>query len=442
MPTPTVSASIQRIRSSTVLLDPSQLVRPKEIRSSRTHIFNACLRLAYFPSCWKHAIVIAIPKPNKDITDPGNYRPISLLSSVGKLLERIILRRINQHLDTARNIIPHEQFGFKRGHSTNHQLARLVRTVKDRFAAKKSSGMIMLDVEKAYDSVWQEAILHKMLAASFGMPLLKILLSFLKHRSFQVHVNGSLSENKRIPFGVPQGSVLSPVLYNIFVSDVVMVNDGEYYLFADDTGFVASDENPSEVICKLQHAQDSLESYYQRWKIKVNPLKTQAIFFTWKRSNRNLPQRQVVVGGHAVPWSDEVKYLGITLDPKLTFGKHITRSLEKICKLTKSLYCLVNRRSRLHMDKKLLLYKTVFHPTLTYGFPVVFNCARSHRLKLQTKQNKLLKMILNLSPFHPTEDVHQLANVELIDEWVSNLMPRFWNSCRAINNPLLETLVA
>lgn len=350
------------------------------------------------------------------------------------------MRRINHHLDTGRIIIPHQQFGFKKGHSTNHQLVRLVRTVKDGFASRKSSGMIMLDVEKAYDSVWQEAILHKMLAADFAMPLLKVLLSFLKDRSFQVSVNGCLSERKPIPFGVPQGSVLSPVLYNIFVSDVEMVNDVEYYLFADDTGFIASGEDPSIVICNLQGAQDALESYYRKWKIKVNPLKTQAIFFTWKRSQRNLPQRQVTVCGHAVPWSDEVKYLGLTLDPKLTFGKHIERSLEKSCKLTKSLYCLVNRRSRLHMDKKLLLYKTVFRPTLTYGFPVVFNCARSHKLKLQTKQNKLLKMILNLSPFHPTDEVHQVAKVEMIDEWVSKLMPRFWDSCRAIDNPLLTNL--
>lgn len=175
-------------------------------------IFSACLRLCYFPKNWKHALITAIPKPGKDITNPVNYRPISLLPTMSKLLERIILVRLEQHLQTAQ-IIPDQQFGFKQGHSTNHQLVRLVKAIKTGFGMKKSSGMVSLDIEKAYDSVWQDAILHKMVVADFPIRLVKIVQSFLKHRSFQVTVNGTFSEKKTIPYGVPQGSVLSPTLY-------------------------------------------------------------------------------------------------------------------------------------------------------------------------------------------------------------------------------------
>ncbi|KAL9698526.1 hypothetical protein quinque_001967 [Culex quinquefasciatus] len=148
-------------------------------------IFSTCVRLGYFPAAWKHAVVIGIRKPNKDATNPSNYRPISLLPTLSKLLERVILVRIDQHLENTR-VIPDTQFGFKRGHSTNHQLVRLVKEVRANFARRKSAGMVLLDVEKEYDSVWQEAILHKMYLANFSLYILKIVRSFLQKRSYHV----------------------------------------------------------------------------------------------------------------------------------------------------------------------------------------------------------------------------------------------------------------
>lgn len=404
-----------------------------------TKIFSACLKLCYFPSNWKHAIVVAIPKPNKDPTIPSNYRPISLLPTISKVFERIILVRIEKHLETAR-IIPHEQFGFQKGHSTSHQIVRLVKEVRQNFQRGNSSGLILLDVEKAYDSVWQDAILHKMLLANFPACILKVVRDFLKNRSFQVMVSGYTSDRMRVPFGVPQGSVLSPTLYNIFSADLVKINDVHYYLFADDTGFLTSHRDANVVVDKLQQAQEEIQQYHKKWKVKVNPLKTQAIFFTRRRSQRNLPNRQVSCSGIEVPWSPNVGYLGVTLDEKLTFGCHVSSCIRKCDKLTRILYPLVNRRSRLDPGIKLLLYKTVFRPTVTYGFPAWSDCARSHRKKIQVKQNRLLKMILNLHPHHPTDDVHRLAGVELVDDWFVRLMPKFHISCSSSANPLLQQL--
>ncbi|KAL9707286.1 hypothetical protein quinque_010804 [Culex quinquefasciatus] len=210
-----VEESVQLIADSTFPVESVPVIRPKEIariikslkakkapgedkirntllkRLPRkglvmlTLIVNACLRTSYFPSSWKHAIVTAIPKPGKDITNPTNYRPISLLPVMSKILERVMLIRI-ESLVEQRNIVPPQQFGFKRGHSTNHQLARLTRNVKNSLARGDSAGMVLLDVEKAYDSVWQDAILHKMKLAGFPPYILKLLNSFLKQRSFQV----------------------------------------------------------------------------------------------------------------------------------------------------------------------------------------------------------------------------------------------------------------
>lgn len=469
--TDAVKRSIDLIEQSVPAADNSWIVRPKEIsniiRSLKVkktpghdgikncllkHLprkglvilaknFSACLKLCYFPDEWKHALVIAIPKTNKNATIPSNYRPISLLPTVSKLFERVILTRIEKHLVNHRSI-PDEQFGFQKGHSTSHQIVRLVKEVRRNLQLGISSGLILLDVEKAYDSVWHEAILHKMLLGNFPMMLVKTISSFLKDRTFQVLVNGCLSDRMHVPFGVPQGSVLSPVLYNIFSADVIKVDGVQYYFFADDTGFLVSNRDPTVVVDKLQQAQDSIQEYHRKWKVKVNPAKSQAIFFTRRRSCRYLPQRQVTCSGVNIPWSQSVGYLGVTLDKKLNFGCHVTNCIRKCDKLIKTLYPLVKRRSRLDPSIKVLLYKTVFRPTVAYGFPAWYNCAKSHRKKIQTKQNRLLKMMLDLSLYHPTNDVHRLAGVELIDDWFQRLIPKFLLSCSSSPNHLIQELAA
>ncbi|KXJ79563.1 hypothetical protein RP20_CCG000519 [Aedes albopictus] len=104
------------------------------------------------------------------------------------------------------------------------------------------------------------------------------------------------------------------------------------------------------------------------------------------------------------------------------------------------LYPLVNRRSHLDTNSKLLLYKTVFKPVMTYGFPAWYNCAATHRKKLQIKQNRILKMMLNLEPFHSTDDVHKTTNMERIDDWFQRVLPKFWMGCTSSANPLLQHL--
>ena len=220
-----------------------------------------------------------------------------------------------------------------------------------------------------------------------------------------------------------------------------MVNGVEYYLFADDTGFVAADKSPEEIIEKLQSAQDALESYQLRWRIKINPAKTQAIFFTRRRSQRFLPQSEVTALGLPVPWSDSVKYLGLVLDPKLKFDKHVSSTLEKCDKLTRMLYPLVSRRSRLSKTNKILLYKLIFRPTLTYGLPAWHSCAQTRRKRLQTRQNKILKMMLDLPFYFPTDELEDAANTEMLDTWTSRLLHRFWTGCATSDNDLISSLV-
>ena len=182
-------------------------------------ILNSDLRLQLFPSEWKHAVVITLPKPSKNPIIPQNRRPISLLSTLGKLFERIITRRMLPHIK-ARSLIPDVQFGFTPTRSTTLQLLRLAETISTGFINRESTVAIFLDIHKAYDSTWHQGLLYKLRTFQFSLPIQRILASYLDHRTFQVREENAQSSTRPKRAGVPQGAVLSPLLYNLYTADV------------------------------------------------------------------------------------------------------------------------------------------------------------------------------------------------------------------------------
>lgn len=414
---------------------------PKKAVVYLNQIFRACFKFCYFPDRFKHAKVIAIPKPGKDLSLPSSYRPISLLSSISKLLEKIIQKRINSFI-VSNNILLNTQFGFRSGHSTNHQLLRVSKYIKENLINGKSTGMLTFDVEKAFDGVWHKALLHKMFLLKCPLQLIKIIKSFLSNRSFYVSVGCEKSNPFQIVAGVPQGSVLSPILYNIFTSDLnIPPNTCEVALFADDTAFYFSHRKPEKIISQLNSASKYLAEYCAKWKIKLNASKTQATFFTRRRSQKFLPTDEVNILDTTIPWKSELKYLGLTLDKTLTFKKQTDLAAEKALKYMGMLYPLLNRKSKLNKFNKLLIYKIVFQSILLYGCPVWGSCAQCHLNKLQLVQNKCLKIILNLPYDHSTTDVHERANVPLIRNQILKINEKFNDRLCTSDNMLVRQLL-
>lgn len=168
--------------------------------------------MGHFPEKWKRARIVAIPKPNKPPREPGSYRPISLLPALSKLLEKSVAKRLRHHAEN-NDIIPHEQFAFRKHHSTVAQLARLTDCVTHGFNKNKHTGLVLLDMEKAYDSVWVEGLMYKLISFEVPEYLIAFLDSYLTGRSFAVTVDGCLSPTNWTTAGLPQGAVLSPLLY-------------------------------------------------------------------------------------------------------------------------------------------------------------------------------------------------------------------------------------
>lgn len=388
-----------------------------------TLIINACLLLGYFPKAWRHAVVMPIKKPQKPSTRPSSYRPISLLSTISKILERVIKQRLQKHLDV-RNIIPPFQHGFRSRLSTATQLFNVTKKIRDGLDQRLSTGMVLIDIEKAFDRVWHNGLLFKMIKIGTPHYIIRIIASFLRDRTFSVKVNNITSSPVGIRFGVPQGAVLSPTLYNIFTYDVPTSTECEIAQFADDTAFLRSSRFVKNIVKRLQQLFKKYNRYYKQWKITVNSEKTQAIFFS-RRRTRQLPQRPFLAGESNIEWSSVVKYLGVLLDRRLTFNQHCTYVAEKALKAVKLFYSLLNRRSSLSTRNKTAFYKLCIRPIMTYAAPIIITAAKSHKKRLQVVQNKTIRMITNAPWWTRTHELHEETSIDMIDEYLQRLNDNF-----------------
>lgn len=373
-----------------------------------TNIFNAVFRLQYFPLSWKLAQIIVIHKLGKAPENVESYRPISLLPILSKILEKLILKRLYPILI---NHIPDYQFGFRKKHSTIEQVHRIVQIIQNSLEAKETCTGVFLDVKQAFDKVWHPGLLYK-LKKVVPHPLYLLLKSYLQERSFYVKLHDERSEIYSMSAGVPQGSVLGPVLYTLYTSDFPDRGDVNTAMFADDTALIAVDKDNSRVLTKLQTALAEIEIWLKRWRVRVNESKCAQITFTLK----NVVCPSVKINGKIVPQQDEVKYLGIHLDKKLTWATHVDKKRKQLDIKLRQLHWMLGRCTGLSIENKLLIYKIIVKPVWTYGL-MLWGCAKdTHVNKIQRFQNKAVRLIVS-PPWYVTNDtLHRDFKIPYIRE--------------------------
>ncbi|KAL4120570.1 hypothetical protein QTP88_013240 [Uroleucon formosanum] len=216
---------------------------PKNMVLTLTNILNGCLKLCYFPTAWKRATIISIPKPGKDPLKPDSYRPIALLSSISKIYEKVILSELQKHLTDK---IRPEQSAFRREHSTTQQLVKFIDHICNNLNSNIHTASVFLDIEKAFDRVWHDGLIYKMSTLNIPPWIIKTISSFLSNRSFCVRIEDQLSSPRAVLAGVPQGSCLAPTLYLIYTNYIpVLARGASIALFADDTMFYTFNYNPN-----------------------------------------------------------------------------------------------------------------------------------------------------------------------------------------------------
>jgi hypothetical protein len=251
---------------------PNRALRhlPKKAITFLTKLFNAVLRRQCIPPASKHARVVSILKPGKDPTLPSSYRAISLLDTVGKLFEKILLARVLREVNV-RGLLRVEQFGFRPRHNTALQLGRLVEIVNRNFDERRLTGAVFLYVAKAFDTVWVKGLLYKLTILNFPLYLVKTLSSYLHSRRFQSYFNSATSTRRNMRAGVVQSGLVSPVLFSLCVNDIpVPSRHVELALYANDTALIATSRSPLLIVSYLQTYLNKLELWLQDWRIAIN----------------------------------------------------------------------------------------------------------------------------------------------------------------------------
>ncbi|KAL4123315.1 hypothetical protein QTP88_015512 [Uroleucon formosanum] len=385
---------------------------PHNIITQIAHIFTACLRISYFPKIWKKATIVMIPKPGKNHSISENHRPISLLSTISKVYEKIILKTLRIYIKPRA-----EQHAFREGHSTTTPLFHLFKEIKNNQKQKKYTAATFLDMEKAFDRVWHDGLIFK-LKTNTRLPInmIKLIKSFLSDRSFQVRVVDQQSTTRQIQAGVPQGSCLSPLLYIQYVNDLPLLDKIQTSIFADDTMFHTAHKNRNYAICQLQRQLDQTVIWIDRWRLKLNIDKTEAIIFG-SRQNKHL--RQIKIKNQTIKWKNQIKYLGITMDSKLTMNGHTKTTTQKAKGVRASLYPILNQKSPIPLRTRIQMYTIYIKPILLYASVAwAPQLSQSNWRELEAVQNIALRTITGAYYLTTNEEIRQSADVRSISETI------------------------
>lgn len=372
-----------------------------------TFIINQCLEQGYFPKIWKVATIKPLPK-NNNPTQLKDLRPISLLSVVSKIAEKSIFFQLSNYC-TKNNIIPQWQSGFRKKHSTTTSLTSIIDDIVRATDKGLITTMVLLDYSKAFDSISHELLLAKLSYFGLNNTAISLFKHYLSKRLQKVIIGSSVSDTKEITSGVPQGSILGPLLFNIFTSDLTSgLSHCAVHCYADDTQIYYS-YKPSEIkqaVDKINSDLSYLEASSDQHALILNPTKSNVIHYG---SHKNVKlvyeyQTKFLLNGNILPVVETVRNLGLYFDKELRFKKHVTTLIQSCYAKLKHLY---NFRNILSQKLKLLLVESLIISRFDYCDIAYGPCLDLVSVnRLQTAQNACLRFALNINKFDRVAKKH------------------------------------
>ena len=332
------------------------------------HIFNLSWSSHSFPSIWKTSSIIPIHKMGKPLDSPASFRPISLTSCVSKLFERIILSRLLFFLES-NSILSPRQAGFRPGRSTLDQILYLSQSISDGFNKPRPGSRTILctiDFSKAFDSVWHPALFHKLISVGLPPCFAGSTQSFLSDKGACVVYQNHKSRSFRVHRGVPRGSVLGPVLFSLFINDLLasLPSSVSCSLYADDLAIWSSSPSVRTAVEATQGALFRLEC----WCLPLNPSKYEASFFSVDPHQANLQPRFPILGSR-LRFNPTPTFLGVTFDRTLSISKHVSSLKAKFFPRLKALRCISASSWGPSKESLSLVYKSFLRSLLTYASP-------------------------------------------------------------------------
>ena len=409
---------------------------PVSAKRRLLNLFNKCVELNTVPREWKQVKVIAIRKPGKPTSDYNSYRPIAMLSCIRKLLEKIILGRLDLWVES-NNLLSSTQFGFRRGKGTNDCLALLSSEIQLAFAKKLEMPSVFLDIKGAFDSVSIDILVEKLRTNGLSSVLSNFLHNLLSEKSMYFTC-GTTSTSRLSYMGLPQGSCLSPLLYNFYVNkiDECLVNNCTLRQLADDcvVSFIP-DKGGNDLRKPLQDTLDNLSLWAAELGIDFSPEKTELVVFSRKHSPTQL---QLQLSGKTITQSLSFKYLGVWFDSKCYWGKH-TRYLKQKCQQRINfLRTVTGTWWGAHPEDLIRLYQTTILSLMEYGSFCFTSAADVHMIKLERIQYRCLRIAMGCMQSTHTMSLEVLAGVLPLKNRFRELSLRFLIRCETMNPLVIE----
>ena len=310
---------------------PTRLLRgaAKELTPSITYLVNKSITDGTVPAVCKMAQVTPLYKDN-DKLQVQNYRPISVLPVLSKVIERVVHTQLSIHLDQLGYLYKH-QYGFRRGHSTQQAIAQLNDWALEAMDSGKVTGLLFVDISKAFDSLNHKVLLGKLESLVLSSRSLRWFRSYLAGRQQSGLINGELSDSRPIAYGVPQGSILGPLLFNIYINSLSnAVQNTRVILYADDAVLTCAASTSLELQATLAHDFNLICDWYTENKLTINVNKTKLMLAGSKTKLPFFDDVQLKLDGTQVERVQLCKYLGVTMDAKWSWKPHISNLIKKM----------------------------------------------------------------------------------------------------------------
>ena len=366
-----------------------------------------------------------IPKKESNSNNPTEYRPISLLSCIGKLAERIIKNRLYFFLES-NNLLSPAQSGFRNCRGTGDNLLFMTQKIQESLNRGKKVCGIYFDISKAFDKVWHAGLIYKLIYLKVPTYIIRFIKSFLSDRTFRVKINDFLSDPHAVTCSVPQGSVLGPLLFLIYINDIILarsLNVSYSALFADDLKSIFIFKKPGHIKSIINKYLDSLTSWLSQWRLKMNAKK--CCYTIFSNGGRGDLEFDLKLNSEFIPYNPNPVFLGITFDESLCFHTHFenlrARALSRL-----NIIKIFSHKSW-HLSRKTLtcIYRAPIGSIFDYSFFSVAKLSENSLGLVQRIQNRAIRCIYRLDWDSPTKDLFQISGVLFIKERLLQLGARY-----------------
>ena len=384
-----ISSGNDEISTSLFKFSITAIVKPL------VHIINNSLTYGIFPDKLKQALVIPVYKKG-DETQIENYRPISLLSCFSKIFKKVMSNRITEHM-LENNLINNNQHGYLKGRSTQTALFQFTENIIKSLENKQLPIGLFLDLSKAYDTLNYTILTRKLELYGIRGIVLKWVISYLTHRKQKVVIGHGVdrvsSEYLEVTLGVPQGSVIGPLLFILYTNDITELCDNSCVItnYADDTNLLLTASSLPTLIDNTKLVMSKASDWFTKNKLILNSSKTNIVLFKTSRS-KILPPEEICIKNASIKLNNSTKFLGMILDSNLCYDKHIDSILSRLGKV-----CYTLRVLRQYLDYQTMkvVYHSNFESHIRYGIIVYGSCRDIERLFIC--QKRALRIILGIS---------------------------------------------